>query len=136
MESGGLETACLRGPRAECGDPGETVPWLLVRNGRLGGQRCPGCCRGLAPAQAVISLSVRGLVILCGALKQDVAQRLCLCRRSPPGSGYLGRIGWIPRDFSAMISTAEGQLGKASLNKASLLRPAVLTFWKRNGMNF
>lgn len=58
-----------------------------------------------------------------------------VCPGDLAGSGCLGGVAWIPRGSSAGTRTVGSCLGKASLNKESLLRPAVLIFWERNGMN-
>ena len=45
---------------------------------------------------------------------------------TPQAVDVWGRISWIPRDPPPATSTVESQLGKASLNKQTLLRPAFL----------
>lgn len=65
-----------------------------------------------------------------------MSPRGSVCPEDPLGQWALGELAAsLPPPLPPAVTTAEGQLGVASLNEANL-RLAVLMFWKRNGMNF
>lgn len=108
----------------QCVETQERLPRLLVRTGRLGGQGCPGGCRGLTPARAVISRSL--LEAWCfpvERIKQDVARRLCLPQGSPGQwvfeQGWLGPWRLLRRDQDSWRSAGQRQFEGGQPSQAS-----------------